>query len=247
MTSTGASRRRKLALAIRHVAFEDLGSLLPLLRKLGYSVRYVDATDGIFDESPLSPDLVVVLGGPVGVYEHAAYPFLNEELRYLERRLQAELPVVGICLGAQLIAGALGARVYRGHVKEIGWAPVALTGAGRNSPLCHLENTSVLHWHGDSFDIPHGGKLLASTDAYVNQAFSWGVCALAMQFHIEVTAAALERWYVGHACEIAAAQTVCLNALRIESETFAPLLRPRAEEVLTHWMHGIQCEEPELQ
>jgi GMP synthase (glutamine-hydrolysing) len=144
----------RTAAVIRHVAFEDLGIFREVLAARGYAVRYLEA--GVDDlAGPLaSADLAVVLGGPIGVYETERYPFLVTELRALERRLAAGRPTLGICLGAQLIAAALGARVYPGGKKEIGWAPVALTAAGRASPLAALEGRPVLHWHGDTFDLP---------------------------------------------------------------------------------------------
>ena len=148
-------------------------------------------------------DLLVVLGGPIGAYEEELYPFLADELRVIERRLAAGRPVLGICLGSQLMARALGARVYPGTGKEIGWAPLQLTAAGRDSCLAPLGGGApVLHWHGDTFDLPKGASLLASTPRYKNQAFAWQRHGLALQCHIEATAAGLERWYIGHACEI---------------------------------------------
>lgn len=202
------------AIAIRHVAFEDLGLLGPLLAHYGFSLEYreADALGEVGD-----PDLLVVLGGPIGVYEDQAYPFLRDELILLERRLQAGRATLGICLGAQLMARALGARVYPGPRKEIGWAPVTLTPAGQASPLHHFEAGSVLHWHGDTFDLPDGAVRLASTELTPNQAFSWGEGkALGLQFHGEVTAPGLERWYIGHACEISTTPGLSVPGLRAD-------------------------------
>ena len=186
----------RTALAIKNVAFEDLGLIEPLLAARGFTVRYADAaTDDLQALDPLAPDLLVVLGGPIGAYQEELYPFLRPELALIERRLQADRPTLGICLGSQLVARALGARVYPGSAgKEIGWAPIALTEAGAGSALRHLapERTPVFHWHGDTFDLPTGATRLASTAAYPNQAFRWGGHVLALQFHCEVTEA-LER------------------------------------------------------
>ncbi len=118
----------KRAVAVRHVAFEDLGYLEAVLCARGYGVQYMDAgTDDLAGLEGQPPDLLVVLGGPIGAYEDETYPFIRDELKVLEARLVRDLPTLGICLGSQLMARALGARVYPGPRKEIGWAPVTLT------------------------------------------------------------------------------------------------------------------------
>jgi len=222
-------------LALRHVAFEDLGSLEPLLRNADFSIEYLDVPAALLDdESLIGPDLLVVLGGPIGVYEEERYPFLRDELAAIRGRLSRDRPTLGICLGAQLIASALGARVYAGGTKEIGWAPIALSAAGRDSSLAHLDGAELLHWHGDTFELPKGAELLASTERYEHQAFRWGD-TLALQFHPEVTAQMLERWYVGHAVELAGAE-VDVPQLRAQSRQYAPLLEAHAELFLHGWL-----------
>jgi GMP synthase (glutamine-hydrolysing) len=229
------------AIAIRHVAFEDLGSFAAVLERRGWKISYRDATvDDLAAAELMAADLVVVLGGPIGAYEEALYPFLVDELRLIEQRLAAGRPVLGICLGSQLMARVLGARVYPGTGKEIGWAPLQLTEAGRGSCLAPLgDGTPVLHWHGDTFDLPTGADLLASTPRYRNQAFAWQRHGLALQCHIEVAAAGLERWYVGHACEIAATPGLAVPALRGAAEQWAPLLAPRAAQCLEAWLEAL--------
>ena len=223
------------AVAIRHVAFEDLGHLDAPLRAAGYAIRYVEAAEGsVAALDPLAPDLLVVLGGPVGVYEVAEYPFLDEELALLRARLAAGRPTLGLCLGAQLIAAALGARVYPGPVKEIGYAPVTLTAEGAASSLAALPaDQPVLHWHGDTFDLPAGATLLASTEFYRQQAFAVGRHALALQFHLE--ADRIERWLAGHAAELRAAKidpaVIARDAARHDAA-----LRDAADRVLTRWL-----------
>lgn len=229
------------AVAIRHVAFEDLGTFAAVLERRGWTIAYRDAAvDDLASADMAAADLLIVLGGPIGAYEEELYPFLADELRVIERRLAAGRPVLGICLGSQLMARALGARVYPGTGKEIGWAPLQLTEAGRESCLAPLgEGTRVLHWHGDTFDLPQGAGLLASTPRYTNQAFAWERHGLALQCHIEVAAAGLERWYVGHACEVAATPGLSVPALRAEARQWAPVLAPRAAQCLEAWLEGL--------
>ena len=230
------------ALAIRHVPFEDLGSFAPVLRERGFAVAYRDAgLDDLGARELVDADLLIVLGGPIGVYEAKDYPFLKGEIAAVERRLELGRPVLGLCLGAQIMAKALGARVYQGKRKELGWSPLALTDAGRNSALAALgPRTAVLHWHGDTFDLPRGAELLGSTPLYHNQVFAWRNHALALQFHIETTVRGLERWFIGHALEIAATRGVKLERLRRQTRRLGPRLEERGPRVLKAWLDGLR-------
>ncbi len=229
------------AIALRHVAFEDLGTLGPLLERRGYAISYRDAgVDDLAAPDIAACDLVVVLGGPIGAYEEEIYPFLAAEIALIERRLARRQAVLGICLGSQLMARALAARVYPGTGKEIGWAPLALTEAGRDSALAPFAGRApVLHWHGDTFDLPAGATHLAATERYRHQAFLWQRHGLALQFHLEVAAPGLERWYIGHACEIAATPGLSVPVLRAESEHWAPALAPLAARAVATWLDGL--------
>jgi len=230
----------KSLIAIRHVPFEDLDSFAAPLAARGYAISYREApVDDLAAADLAAADLLVVLGGPIGAYEDALYPFLTAELTLIERRLKEGRPVLGICLGAQLMARALGARVYPGK-KELGWAPLQLTAAARSSPLRFIEpGMKVLHWHGDTFDLPAGADHLAATERTPHQAFAVGRHALALQFHIEASAAGLERWYVGHALEIATTPAVSLARLRADGALCAPRLAPPASAALNSWLDGI--------
>jgi GMP synthase (glutamine-hydrolysing) len=226
------------ALALRHVAFEDLGSWEPVLTASGFTIDYADA--GVTDFAaldPLAPDLVIVLGGPIGAYEEAVYPFLTPELRLVERRLAAGLPLLGVCLGAQIIARALGARVHPGPALELGWTPLELTEAGRASCIAPLagEHTNMLHWHNDTFDLPGGATLLASTALTPHQVFSYGSSALAFQCHPEARLKGFERWLVGHTGELKAAG-VDIPTLRGATARLAPALETQAHASLSRWL-----------
>lgn len=224
------------ALAIRHVAFEDLGCFEEVLGEAGLEVRYCDIGVGPLERvDALAPRLLVVLGGPIGVYEEAAYPFLTAEIALIERRLAARLPTLGICLGAQLMARALGARVYPGSGKEIGLAPIALTAAGRASCLAAIGEGPVLHWHGDTFDLPAGAERLAATPLYANQAFRVGDHAIAFQFHPEAGGPGFERWLIGHAAELAAAG-IDVAGLRADYAAAAAALRARGQACFRAWL-----------
>ena len=226
----------KTCVAIRYVLFEDLDLLEGILAAKGFAVRYVEApTDDLSALDAMAPDLLVVLGGPLGAYEEADFPFLLDELRAVEKRMAADKPVLGLCLGAQVMARALGARVYRNpNGKELGWSELSLTPEGEASPLVGLEGAAVLHWHGDTFDLPHGAVRLASTPITQNQAFSYGQRALGLQFHAEVTGHGLKRWFVGNCSEIA--QHTTLAQLRAETALHAPIIETRGARVLAHWL-----------
>jgi GMP synthase (glutamine-hydrolysing) len=226
----------KKCLAVRHVAFEDLGLLGPLVAACGYGVRYHDAGIQPFDaETLLASDLLIVLGGPIGVYERDSYPFIADEVAAIAVRLEADKPMLGICLGAQMMAAALGARVAPGPVKEIGWAPLTLTADGQKSVLAPLGATPVLHWHGDNCELPTGCTRLASTPHCPVQAFARTPSQLALQFHLETEPARFESWLVGHTVELGKAG-VDPRQLRTQARTVGPATRELGQKVLAAWL-----------
>ena len=223
-------------IAVRHVAFEDLGLLAPLLSERSVSVRYLEAgVDNFGSTGLIAPDLVVVLGGPIGVYEEDQYPFLYEELAAIRARMEAGRPMLGICLGAQLMAKARGANVAPGPQKEIGWAPLRVTEAGRAAGLGAFESTPVLHWHGDNFELPANAVRLASTSICPNQAFSVGKNMLGLQFHIEVDPVRIEQWLIGHTVELGTAG-IDPRELRRQAATLGPATAEKGRAVLASWL-----------
>lgn len=224
----------RTAVAVQHVLFEDLGILKPLLAEHRYRIHTLDATcDDIAVAA--GADLVIVLGGPIGVRQASDYPFLDQELAMLATRLAAGLPTLGICLGAQLMAHALGAQVYAGPDTEIGFAPVTLSQPGRDSVLASLADVPVLHWHGDTFDLPEGTQSLAATPGFPNQAFAVGANALALQFHLETDLNHLERWLVGHSGELSD-HGISVTALRAQAREVGPRLHAAATTVFDEWL-----------
>ena len=187
----------KKLLVCQHVAFEILGTLDPLLRSAGFRIRYVN-----FSREPDAQpqfDLyhgLVVLGGPMCLDEVDSYPHLSTELDLIRDAIRNDVPVLGVCLGAQLLARALGAGVGRNSEKEIGWYDVSVTDEGRNDPLfAHFRDTEkIFQWHGDTFEIPDGAVHLATSPTCSNQAFRYGDSAYGFQFHLEVDEPLIERW-----------------------------------------------------
>ena len=231
----------RLALAIRHVDFEDCGTLADILRERGFEIRYVSPwRENLRALEIANPDLVIGLGGPVSVYEADRYPWITDELDLFERQLAARRPILGICLGAQMLARVLGARVFAGR-KELGWAPLLLTEEGKHSVIAPLaaESTSMLHWHGDTFDLPSGATLLASTAQVAHQVYTWDQTVLAFQCHPEIRPEDIESWLVGHACEIAATQGVSVERLREDTRRLGPILAERARQVFTRWLDRV--------
>lgn len=228
----------KACIAVRHVAFEDVGALKPLLAARGYDLSYRDAgVEPIDAQTLLAADLVVVLGGPIGVYEKDAYPFLASEIEAVAARLQSNKPILGICLGAQLMAAALSAKVAPGPVKEIGYAPLTLTEQGKASVLAPLGATPVLHWHGDNCELPQDCTVLASTPHCPVQAFHKLQAQLALQFHLEVAPERFESWLVGHTVELGKAG-IDPRQLRQEFQAHGIKCRDVGRRVFEAWLDG---------
>jgi len=177
----------KRALIIHHVPEEGLAGYRQPLEAAGYELDRIDVSDPVFPTVDLhAPDLLILMGGPMAVYELDRHPWMRGLLQRLGRRLEADRPTLGVCLGAQMIAAALGAHVRQGPRPELGFHPVEVHVDGRNEALRHLVDVPVLHWHRDTFTLPDGADLLASSPLYAHQAFRRGPNLLALQFHAEM-------------------------------------------------------------
>ena len=174
---------------VQHVLFEGLGSIAAWAANRGDSVTVSHLYQGDALPALDAVDLLVIMGGPMSVNDESEFPFLVSEKRFIADAVQAEKRVLGICLGSQLIAAALGQHVYRNAQKEIGWFPIELTDAGRNSRFfANMPSGSeVFHWHGETFDLPDGAEWLAQSEACRYQAFSYHDHVIGLQFHFETT------------------------------------------------------------
>jgi GMP synthase (glutamine-hydrolysing) len=229
------------ALAIRHLGFEDLGIITAQLTERGYDVEYRDAgIDVLAPARVAAADLVVVLGGPIGAFDEDRYPFLVDELAALGARLETGRPTLGICLGAQLLARALGAEVTALGRVEIGYQALTLTAEGKASPLRHLDGVPVLHWHGDQFAVPAGGSRLASTAVTANQAYALGRTVLGLQFHLETPPGEIERWLIGHAGELLA-NGIHPQSIRDGAQQAGDVLPAAAARVVGEWLDALSA------
>ncbi len=214
---------------VQHVPFEGLGSIERWAASRGYDVRVTRAFAGEPLPAPDEFGLLVLLGGPMNVYEEREYPFLLDEKRLIDGAARAGKSVLGICLGAQLIAAALGAKVYRSSEEEIGWLPVETTeAAGATYLFSHLPRRFVtFHWHGDTFEVPEGATRVASSEACANQAFVYGRNVVGLQFHPEVTAEGLAQMLRHEGHEIVGGKYV-----QTPEEMLSPLRPYRENESL---------------
>lgn len=175
---------------LQHVSFEGLGFIQNWINTNRYELTYTRFFEDYVLPSLDDFDFLIVLGGPMGVYEQDKYSWLSVEKEFIKQAVQANKKVLGICLGAQLIAASLGAKVYPNKQKEIGWFPVKKAEDSNNSNLFFESiqaEFTVFHWHGDTFDLPTGAKLIASSEACTNQAFVYNERVIGLQFHLEMT------------------------------------------------------------
>jgi len=221
-------------LIIRHVPYEGIAGFREPIEAAGYALERVDVGDADFASVDfLSPDLLILMGGPMGVYERADHPWIDCEIVRLAERIACGLPTLGVCLGGQMIAAAMGAEVVCGPTLEIGFGPVTPSAAGADSPLRHVAGVPVLHWHGDTFGLPEGVELLASTAAYPHQAFRLGRNLLALQFHAEMGEdPRFEAWLDG-------ADEAARDGLRAEHDALGAAAVAAGRAMIAEWLAGI--------
>ena len=228
----------RLALAIRHLHFENCGTLEDVLLERGFAIRYVDAwRESLAELDPGEPDLLISLGGPIAMSDGDP-SWIQDELRFIESTIARLTPTLGICFGAQMVARALGARVYRARARELGWKPLLLTEEGKWSSIATLapEALPLLHWHADTFDLPPQATLLASTPGVPHQIFQWGDHVIGFQCHPEFRASDIEGWLNGHSFEIARTAGANIEQLRRDTARFAPTLASRARSAFGDWL-----------
>jgi len=187
-------------LILMHDPKEDAGNISDYIEEKGGVLSIVRLYEGMRLPSDVNEaDAVISMGGPMNVYQETAYPFLKDETFFLARCFDAGVPVLGICLGAQMMAKAAGARVVKAPREEVGWYEVHLTERGSMDPFfAGLPGSfNVFQLHGDTFDIPKGGVLLATSGTCQNQAFRIGN-SLALQFHLEINDEKLAVWLADH-------------------------------------------------
>lgn len=172
---------------LQHVPFEGLGSIQEWLEEEGCEVTATKLYESSTLPTPADFDLLIILGGPMGVNDEEQYPWLRIEKQLIKKAIDANKAVLGICLGAQLLAASQGESVYPNRRKEIGWFPVEGIPNADDSVYTFPESLEVFHWHGDTFDLPAGAKHIARSEACENQAFQLGDRVIGLQFHLETT------------------------------------------------------------
>ena len=187
----------KKVLVIQHVRSEGLGTIGPELKKAGIGADFIKVFDNEdIPEKAGGYSALIVMGGPMGVYEEEAHPFIKDELNLIRNTLKEDLPVLGVCLGSQMLAKAAGAQVFKGKTKEIGWYNTALTEEGLKDRLFigFPSEFTVFQWHGDTFGIPENSVNLATSRLFKNQVIRVGKRAYGLQFHLEVTEEMIRDW-----------------------------------------------------
>jgi GMP synthase-like glutamine amidotransferase len=227
---------------LQHVPFEGLGSIQSWLDARGADVNWT-----LFYDNPQLPDLVdvdliIALGGPMSVNDEAELPWLVDEKQFIAAAIRAGKAVLGICLGAQLIASSLGASVYPNKLKEIGWFDIKSVSENPDC-FCFPKWATVFHWHGETFDLPPGAIRLASSAACANQAFQIGANVIGLQFHLETTPDSADAIITHCRDELVAGEFVQTEGVMraVEASSY-PRINALMAQVLDYLMNGIQSE-----
>ena len=228
---------------LQHHPVENLGTIADALEAAALAWQYVRVNEG----QPVPRDMkgaggLIVMGGPMGVYQTERYPWLRDEMALINDSIKRNLPVLGICLGAQILAAALGAKVERNaNGKEIGWYPITLEAAAKEDRLCRdLPGTlTPFHWHGDIFELPEGAVSLASSEKTPCQAFRYGDKAYGFQFHFEVTRDAVAAMAQAFAKDLDR-EKIAAGEMIARAAQFTPTLEKIADTVFSRWASPIQ-------
>ena len=226
-------------LVFQHDPFEDLGFFAEVLQNQGTSFRTIRLFHGeVPAEDWEQTSALIILGGPMSASDEEQYPFLRWEKTIIRAAIDEAVPLLGVCLGAQLIAAALGVPVYHGSVKEIGWYPISITPHGQvDSSLGYIpESAVVFQWHGDGFDLPTGAQRLASSVYYENQAFRLGKNIYGLQFHLEMTAEMIERWIDERSKDLAQVPYIYPERIVSDTQNYLPTLKYYAEKFLSEFI-----------
>lgn len=229
----------KKVLILKHVPNEGAGTIRDFLQKNSIPFQTVDLYDGrTLPDSLEELRAVVIMGGPMNVDEESRYPFLAEENAFIKKVIEADIPCLGICLGSQLIAKALGRKVYKAKAKEVGWHYVRLSEEAREDPLFSLMNypsVRVLQWHEDTFDLPSGAVLLASSALVPHQAYRYKTHVYGLQFHLETDRLMLEDWFAG---------SPVLPVILAEFDAYDPVLRRLTDAMYQKFFQHISRPDP---
>jgi len=234
----------KEILILQHVSSEGPGLIGKVAQNMGYSLRIIRLFKGeSIPSAPRTFSALIVMGGPMGVYDEAEYPFIKDELTIIEAAFKASVPVFGVCLGAQLMARAAGAKVKSGRKKEIGFYNIRLTQAGLSDALLMglPEEFKVFQWHGDTFSIPGGAKNLAFSEAFEHQLLKVGTNSYGLQFHIEVTEAMVRGFLAEGREELKGAPYIKpAEVIMSEARELLPAIHGQGRAIISRFLRQIK-------
>ncbi len=235
---------KKTAAIFGHPNPYNSGLLKVILEEEGFDLTLIKTTETNLKEfDALKPDLLLVMGGLIGVYQADDFPFLNDEIEIIKKRIAKDKPTLGICLGSQLIAAALGAEVHKGiHGPEKGWHDIMINEEGLKTSLRHFscEHTKMFQWHQDTFSFPHGATLLASSETYKHQAFQYGKNIWALQFHPEVTPERSREYEIALICHLTCEESdFTLHELRSSSARYIDKANKQTRKFFLEWFKEV--------